>query len=409
MFGYLEFTPYGNIIGKLNNKRGFYDITGKELIPPKYSNIGYENNGLYMVSIDQAGGGNIVNTKYGFVDTTGKEVIPCKYDFAEDFKGDKTRVCFGGKYYFINKKGEKISEKEYDYVWGFNEGYAVVYIGKMENDLPSGGKYGFIDAGLKEIVSPVKYDYADNFSNGYALVFVGQTGKNGNPLSGNYGVIDANGQEVFKPEFDHAELIHGLYLKIFSGTTDTEGLPAKGKFGLYDIGGKLVLQPVYDMIIPVKYYESAKLVAFQGAPLDEYTPAEGKYGLFSMDQNKMIIPCTYDWIDYSGQDSLYRVFNGTIKYIDRGEWYPENGTFRLCNEKGDIITKKPYEWMEYLYNERILVKSSGKFGFIDRYGNEVIPCIYDKAGTYDYYNSESIEVELNGKVFRIDKNGKAVE
>jgi hypothetical protein len=56
---------------KLNNKWGFIDKTGKEVIPIKYDNAGYFSEGLAPVKL---------NGKCGFIDKTGKEVIPIKYD-----------------------------------------------------------------------------------------------------------------------------------------------------------------------------------------------------------------------------------------------------------------------------------------------------------------------------------------
>jgi hypothetical protein len=52
------------------------------------------------------------------------------------------------------------------------------------------------------------------------------------------------------------------------------------------------------------------------------------------------------------------------------------------------------------------VKLNGKYGFIDKDGNEVINLIYEEAS--DFYNGYSL-VKLNGEVFYINKSGKRVK
>ena len=71
----ITFTQYKNIGDfseglarvKLNDKWGFIDKTGKEVVPPKYDETGNFHEGLAKVKL---------NGKYGFIDTTGKEVVP---------------------------------------------------------------------------------------------------------------------------------------------------------------------------------------------------------------------------------------------------------------------------------------------------------------------------------------------
>ncbi|MFR9524276.1 MAG: WG repeat-containing protein [Rikenellaceae bacterium] len=49
------------------------------------------------------------------------------------------------------------------------------------------------------------------------------------------------------------------------------------------------------------------------------------------------------------------------------------------------------------------VRQSGKYGFINKYGNIVIPCIYDKA---ELFSQDLAAVKLNGKVGFINKFGE---
>ena len=46
-----------------------------------------------------------LNNKYGFIDKTGKEVIPIKYDHAYGFSIGLALVKLEGKWFYINPKG----------------------------------------------------------------------------------------------------------------------------------------------------------------------------------------------------------------------------------------------------------------------------------------------------------------
>ena len=85
----------------LNNKLGFIDKTGKEVIPIKYDDASSFSEGLASVSL---------NYKYGFIDKTGKEVIPIKYDYAEGFSEGLAQVKLNNKWFYINQKGECVKD-----------------------------------------------------------------------------------------------------------------------------------------------------------------------------------------------------------------------------------------------------------------------------------------------------------
>ena len=51
-----------------------------------------------------------LNDKYGFIDKTGKEVIPIKYDHAYGFSIGLALVKLEGKWFYINPKGECVKD-----------------------------------------------------------------------------------------------------------------------------------------------------------------------------------------------------------------------------------------------------------------------------------------------------------
>lgn len=67
------------------------------------------------------------NDKWGFADRTGKEVIAAVYDEVFNFKEDLCCVSDLDRYGFIDRKGNVIIPIEYDCAASFSEGYACVF------------------------------------------------------------------------------------------------------------------------------------------------------------------------------------------------------------------------------------------------------------------------------------------
>jgi hypothetical protein len=123
--------------GKINIKWGLVKIGGQEIIPTKYDNIeqvDIENGivqGLIPVSIggswkmmqngseEMDSQGNIVSVgispgylggKWGFVNLRGEEVVPIKYDAVETYNSGKAKVKLNGRQFYIDKKGNEVRE-----------------------------------------------------------------------------------------------------------------------------------------------------------------------------------------------------------------------------------------------------------------------------------------------------------
>lgn len=99
---------------KIDEKWGFIDLTGKEIIPAKYSEAYPFDDGLALVKIREAPS---FITKCGFIDKTGKEVIPIIYDEAKVLhihvegahpKGAYAWVRLDNKKFFVDKTGMEI-------------------------------------------------------------------------------------------------------------------------------------------------------------------------------------------------------------------------------------------------------------------------------------------------------------
>ena len=99
--------------------------------------------------------------KWGYKDETGREVIPPIYTEALNFKEDMAAVEMNGLFGYINRENALVIPYKYDTAGSFSEGWANVSLGE---------KCGYVDQTGKETV-PFIYDAATPFTGeGYARV-----------------------------------------------------------------------------------------------------------------------------------------------------------------------------------------------------------------------------------------------
>ena len=149
---------------KLNDKWGFINKDGREVIPCKYDWVNLFLKGLAKVKL---------NRKYGYIDRTGREVIPCKYDGINAFSEGLAKVELNDKYGYIDRTGREVIPCKYDGIGDFVEGLALVILN---------WKLGFIDKIGREVI-PLKYDSASQFYRGLTHA----------KLNGKQGYIDKQG------------------------------------------------------------------------------------------------------------------------------------------------------------------------------------------------------------------------
>ncbi len=128
------------------------------------------------------------NDSYSFIDRDGERITDKNFAYISGFSEElsSAKTTFGGKYGFINKTGEFVIEPKFDSASSFSEGLA----GAEEN----GSGYGYIDKSGDWIIEP-KFRWADNFQEGFALV-----SPNGDINSREKtGYINRSGNYIWKP------------------------------------------------------------------------------------------------------------------------------------------------------------------------------------------------------------------
>jgi hypothetical protein len=177
---------------KIGNKWGYIDLTGEQVIEPKFRKAGEFSEGLAAVEVTAG--------KSGFIDQTGAMVIHLPAGatawskFSEGFCQIEVRVPSQGgiidengkikeqRFGFIDKGGKVIIAPRFSYVDSFSEGLAGACIGVK--------KCGFIDRSGKFVVTP-RFDFVSQFSEGLASVLVNHK----------FGYIDKSGNIIIEPQF----------------------------------------------------------------------------------------------------------------------------------------------------------------------------------------------------------------
>lgn len=270
------------------------------------------------------------------------------------------------------------AQSEYDIkVAEIDEAVAEIYplLDGMRRFKAQNGRYGFLNENYEIVLEPI-YAYADNFKNSIACVRMPET----KTLIG----IDKSGEIVITNFIDYDE--NGI------------GIVKDGEYkGFINESGESLTEIKYKNLTPFKngvalanpddVYSYTILI---DEDFNEHTLPEGQkfmdvldsglivvrdesslYGLVDQQLNE-VVPCMYE-IFYT-YDMHYYIYNSTSDYIRRG------GPYRVaCN---------------------------GKYGYIDKYGEIVIPVIYDSLG--DFMPDGLMTSRLDGEYGLINSSGEII-
>jgi hypothetical protein len=351
---------------RINGKYGFVDISGKEVIPPKYDDAGNFYEGLAAVKLQN---------KWGFIDLSTNLVIPFKYENTYIFKEGLAKVKLNGKWGYIDKIGKEIIPFIYETSGNFTEGMAFFGVN---------GKYGFIDKTGKEIIVP-KYENIREFNGGFAPV----------QINGKWGFIDKTGKEITPIIYDNTgNFSDGL-----------ASVKQNNKWGYIDASGKEVVPIIYDYTPPFTDGEAEVKIDGKQFFIDKtgtksradlvtikkiLSPADGlqlarnivtnKYGYIN-ERNRIIIPFIYESAGLFGNNRAPVTLNGKKMYIDK--------------TGKEVINAEGYSYAQTFYNGYAVVENDKKMrAFIDTTGKLMTQFIYSSA---DAFTSGLAAVCQNGK------------
>jgi hypothetical protein len=375
-----------------DGKFGLFDISGKELVSPKYEEVLPFERGRSWVKL---------NGKWGLIDDKGKELTPIKYDGAIISDEGIIWVREEGKWVIIDENGKELSSNRYDYdaVTPFTEGVSWVL---------KGNKWGLVNKNGKEIISP-KYEGVCPFVGGLSAVMVGEK----------WGTIDKSGKEIIPVKYDGI----GVYKPQGNNypfkdipCDDLEDLVREGliaikvgdKYGFVDKSGKVVISPKYDAVIP-----------FVGGIAA--VKRDGKWG-FVDKTGKEIVPPTYEYpvIDYNYLKMGYlpvvekagkysTPFGGEydfLVHVDSNLFLAKkDDKWGLIDKKNREVLSFKYDDLSHLHKDFFVYSERGKYGVISLKRGVIVQPRYDKI----FYAGEGIiGLVLNNKVGFMDTLGNII-
>jgi hypothetical protein len=351
-----QFSIIGQITGyRLNNKWGLVTLSKQFITPADYENL-TSSGGDRITASKRI---NAFTIKSGSLDLTGKAVIPFAYD-AIEFHGMRALVMVktGTRYEYglvdLNNRtilaiGYKTispigtlryAVQDFNGQWALctDEGkwltdFVIDGISEFSNDLAvicQGWKRGIIDRGGVIKAEPV-----------YREVKITGPGKALARKADEWRLVDLNFKDVHRTEADAISFKANGWGQI---TID-------GKMGFIDADFKPVWPAEYDYIGEI---ENGKVVVGRGQ----------KYGLVRTDRSE-VLPIEFDSLH------VENIFIRAMKRTGgRSAWF-------LMDTFGIQKTKKPYQFIWPYQSKLLIVKDRGFFGAIDRYGKEMIACVYD--------------------------------
>jgi len=218
------------------NKLGYINLKGQEIIPVEFDDIKSFSEGLIAVNkgakkveYEKVGG------KWGYYNLKGEQVIPLKYDYAESFKEGLAPVRLNGTFGYINKQDKLIIPFQYQDAQSFSEELSGVKLN---------GKWGFIDKSGSMIIPP-NFDDVRPFNNGLSIVFrktleyeYEDDGYTYTEIEGKYGLINKKGELLLETIYDYIGDFKNGFAKI----------ELERKQGFIDLNGEISIPIIYDKV-----------------------------------------------------------------------------------------------------------------------------------------------------------------
>lgn len=295
------------------------------------------------------------------------------------------RIYVGGKYGFINEKGQIAIDPQFDKAsFCFSDGVCFAALDEMKGLINRDGEF---------VVELNNVSWVYYFHEGCA-VFVDTLGLQG--------VLDTTGNII----------VPSLYKDV---TWDSLGYIIEdtlGNMGLLDKQGKPILPCRFDAVNP----SSEGLFVVATSNHCGYVDAHGEWVIDSIYDdargfNDGIARVKKDgkwfFIDHSGQVAkrLSEYNNILTGFHDHHAFIEESGDIWLINTNGKRISKIDADSVFSFHESLATFKKDGKFGKIDTTGKVIVQPNYD--GLYATKNGMSEFLE-NGKYGLIDKNGQII-
>lgn len=383
----------------IEGKWGVINTEGKEVLPAIYSTIEYEpENMLFKVSRQLGWTGPKVS---GYVNTEGNLIIKDsegrlisaseKFAWQENFVNGLSIVYnyngLAGKVndnmqllVTISKDGEPKSvllPEEYE--WGYDSENCYIIVEKNR-------KKGIVDEEGKQIIG-CQFDSINPVSESDIVLFFCGIKKEKVKYSQSYdwSIINKDGKDVFERVLSGYKLLGKGLIALRN---------EEGKYAVADFAGKILSGWDFDDVkefgvstnINSDFTTEALMEYYaKWVKKCEYSPKKDinlKYALVEISGRFGVINKFAHIIIPPKYESLIILDNGTF-IADKCELINTRCERVVSNGNTTIPISEEYDDEEYLGNGFVKVKKDGLFGCINRFGEIIIPIIYD---SLSYYN-----------------------
>gem|GEM_PF-883963 len=395
-----------------SGKSGLVTINGDVISVPGASYIGKFVNGVARVNV---GGYQAWRSNVG-MDTLGIQVVR---DRIQGGRVSEYLYCEGGKWGFIDRRGEWLIEPKFETLLDFKEGMA-----RVRQD----GKWGAVNEDFEFSIKPI-YDYIEylHHDSDLTLLAVGlkQDG---------IGFVDAKGEIAISPRFGEAGNFQEGLVRVREN----------GLWGYADLQGNVVIEPRYkeacdfregrarvrdrrywgyidsqgNEITPQKYLRAGDFheglawvqhgkffgyIGLQGKML--INPEMSEAGDFKQGAAPVKKKSGYGMIDQRGrwrvQPRFYRVF----PYQENIAVVQERGSFGFVNGEGEFVLRPTYREIGEFSENLAPARSNFQFGYLSPDGTVAIDFQFPRA---EPFSCGRAAVFVNGKWGFIDSTGTQV-
>lgn len=236
--------------------------------------------------------------------------------------------------------------------------FGLPCIGTAQKLLPfqnKDGLWGYKNVKGEVVISPVYYQ-ASEYAEGYALVSVKDD------FSIRWGVLDSRGQVALPLEYDYVDLCSEGYVAVYEGPVSETGIMTDGSWGLVKLDNP-----------DVKVLSGMGLIG----------PVKG--GLFwvsltNVKREMRIMPI----VDKKGKQIGKEYIFGVSDHFKMADLFPVGsdstyyGSWVLVDTAMCAVTDQeaPYKMVGEFSGDLAWVMRGSSYGYIDRFGEEVIPTRY---------------------------------
>jgi hypothetical protein len=299
--------------------------------------------------------------KWGYINRKGEYVINPQFQEADFFREGLARVrSSDGKIGFINSDGKYEIPAQYKSTTYFSNGLAFVV---SECSYPVCiDKSGEIKFSLKQVQSVF------SFHEGLALIYTTER---------KYGAVNKAGETVINPQFD-------LVCHFSEGLAR---IRQESKDGFIDRSGKIIINPQFD---DVRDFHNGRAV-FSNGNQKGYIDTKGNYVInpqfddaedFSEGMAGIKSGREYGYINEDGKIEINPQFDYAWPFKSGLARIWQSNKWGYINKKGKIAINPQFDQVSSFFDDIAFVKNDDKWGIIDKKGKYLVNPQFDDIKTW---------------------------